>query len=80
MDIVLGSSGFIGSNLAKYLSNKYGKNSIIRISKSKKGLKTKKNFVWIKRKLTPEQSKRIKKLNLRGIDFMEEFSTLLSKW
>ena len=36
-------------------------------------LKTKKNFVWIKRKLTPEQSKRIKKLNLRGIDFMEEF-------
>ena len=47
MDIVLGSSGFIGSNLAKYLSTKYGKNSIIRISKSKKGLKTKKNFYEI---------------------------------
>ena len=47
MDIVLGSSGFIGSNLVKYLSAKYGKNSIIRISKSKKGLKTKKNFYEI---------------------------------
>jgi len=47
MDIVLGSSGFIGSNLAKYLSTKYGKNSIIRISKSNKGLKTKKNFYEI---------------------------------
>ena len=31
-------------------------------------LKTKKNFVWIKRKLTPDQSKKIKQFNFKGID------------
>ena len=36
-------------------------------------LKSKKNFVWIKRKLTPEQANKIENLNLKGIDFMEEF-------
>jgi len=36
-------------------------------------LKSKKNFVWIKRKLTPEKVKIIKKFNFNGIDFMEEF-------
>ena len=36
-------------------------------------LKSKNNFVWIKRKLTPEQAKLIKKLDLEGIGFVEEF-------
>ncbi len=36
-------------------------------------LKSKRNFVWIKRKLTPEQTKRVQKLGLNGIGFIEEF-------
>ncbi len=36
-------------------------------------LKSRKNFVWIKRKLTPGQVKNIKNFNFNGIDFMEEF-------
>ena len=36
-------------------------------------LKSKSNFVWIKRKLPPDQTKQIQKLNLRGIGFIEEF-------
>ena len=36
-------------------------------------LKSKKNFVWIKRKLTPKQAKKIKRIGFNGIDFMEEF-------
>ena len=36
-------------------------------------LKSKKNFVWIKRKLTPEQTQKVQKLELAGIGFIEEF-------
>ena len=36
-------------------------------------LKSSRNFVWIKRKLTPEQVKKIKIFDFNGIDFMEEF-------
>ncbi|MEE3265420.1 MAG: penicillin-binding protein 2 [SAR324 cluster bacterium] len=36
-------------------------------------LKSKSNFVWIKRKLPPDQTKQIQKLNLSGIGFIEEF-------
>ncbi|MED5436177.1 MAG: penicillin-binding protein 2 [SAR324 cluster bacterium] len=36
-------------------------------------LKSKSNFVWIKRKLPPDQTKQIQKLNLSGIGFVEEF-------
>ncbi len=36
-------------------------------------LKSKSNFVWIKRKLPPDQTKQVQKLNLSGIDFIEEF-------
>ena len=36
-------------------------------------LKSKRNFVWIKRKLPPEQTNLVKKLDLNGIDFIEEF-------
>ncbi|MED6339937.1 MAG: penicillin-binding protein 2 [SAR324 cluster bacterium] len=36
-------------------------------------LKSKNNFVWIKRKLPPEQTKQLQKMNLNGIGFIEEF-------
>ena len=36
-------------------------------------LKSKNNFVWIKRKLPPVQWKQVQKLNLSGIGFIEEF-------
>ena len=36
-------------------------------------LKSKSNFVWIKRKLTPEQAKKVKIIGLKGIGFIEEF-------
>lgn len=32
----------------------------------------KKSFIWIARKITPEQSAAIKKLNLKGLDFIKE--------
>lgn len=32
----------------------------------------KKSFVWIARKITPEQSLAIKRLNIKGLDFMKE--------
>ncbi len=56
MDIIFGSSGFIGRNLAKYIFDKYGKNNLVRISRSKgEVFKSKKNFYQIdlryKRKL-----------------------------
>jgi len=36
-------------------------------------LKSKSNFVWVKRKLTPEQSKQVKLIDIKGIGFIEEF-------
>jgi len=37
-----------------------------------KKLNTKKNFVWIKRKLAPKQVKKIGALNIHGLDFVKE--------
>ena len=36
-------------------------------------LKSKRHFVWIKRKLPPNQTKLVQKLDLNGIGFIEEF-------
>ena len=36
-------------------------------------LNSKSNFIWIKRKLPPEQAKLVQKLSLNGIGFIEEF-------
>lgn len=38
----------------------------------KERLYRKKNFVWLARKVSPEQSQEIKKLNLKGMGFMKE--------
>ena len=47
MHLIFGSSGFIGSNLVKFISKKYGNNKVIRISKSKSIKKKKKNYYKI---------------------------------
>jgi cell division protein FtsI (penicillin-binding protein 3) len=35
-------------------------------------LNRKKSFIWIARKLTPERSQAIKKLNIKGLGFIKE--------
>jgi len=37
-----------------------------------KKLKSKKKFVWIKRKVTPKEAEAVKKLNMDGLDFIPE--------
>jgi len=61
MHIIFGSSGFIGSNLAKFISKKYGNNKVIRISKSKS---TKKNYY----KINLKNKDRLINLKLDNID------------
>jgi cell division protein FtsI/penicillin-binding protein 2 len=39
---------------------------------SKERLYRKKSFVWLARKISPEQKEAIKKLNLKGLDFLKE--------
>lgn len=48
--------------------------AILKISASeiREKLSRKKSFVWIARKIPPDQSQLIKDLNLRGIDFLRE--------
>ena len=44
----------------------------LNISHLREKLNRKKYFVWVARKITPEQSTEIKKLNIRGLDFIKE--------
>ena len=37
-----------------------------------KKLKSKKKFVWVKRKVTPKEAEAVKKLNMEGLDFIPE--------
>ena len=44
---------------------------VLNISQNsiKNKLKEKKNFIWIKRQITPQQAKQIKSLNIKGFKF-----------
>ena len=44
----------------------------INISQLREKLGKKKYFVWIARKITPQQSEEIKRLNIRGLNFIKE--------
>ena len=57
------------SNVARLISPIIG----IPYHKLLISLRSKSNFVWIKRKLPPEQTSQLQKLNLKGIGFIEEF-------
>ena len=63
MDIIFGSSGFIGSNLAEYILKKYGKNSIIKVSKSKRS--NIKNFFF--HKIDLRNKEKLLKISIKNI-------------
>ena len=54
---------------------------VINIKKNKllKSLKEKKNFVWVKRKIEPDQARKIKEFNIKGAGFLKEYKRFYPK-